>query len=63
LRKFFEFRCLKCNEEHEAFIEYEDIEQEERESKCAVCGGQLKRRLTFGYAKFNGTGFTRRSTN
>ena len=63
MKKIFEFQCQQCQEYSEGLIEYEDIADVEQNEPCPLCGGKLKRVFKFGYAKFNGSGFTKRNTN
>jgi len=63
MKKLFEFECQKCKEISEGLMEFEDVAGTEKNDCCPLCGGKVKRVFTFGYGKFNGTGFTKRSTN
>ena len=60
MKKMFRFDCRSCGEEHEDLCEFEDIAITEKYAKCVVCGGTLKRVMTFAMAQFKGSGFTRK---
>ena len=62
MRKIFSFKCQKCGEVHESLCEDYEIKEIEKNNKCQLCGGDLKRVWTFGYGIFKGSGFTKRST-
>lgn len=59
----FEFACESCYEKFDGLMRHDEVSDTEENTPCPECGGKLKRVWTFGYGKFNGAGFTRRSTN
>ena len=62
MKKIFEFKCVSCGEAHEAYINFDQISHIEKDMKCQLCGGKLRRVYSFGMGQFKGTGFTRRIT-
>lgn len=62
MKKLFEFECQECGEKFEGLVEFEEIAGIEETESCKYCKGDLKRVFTFGYGKFNGTGFTKSTT-
>ena len=60
-RQLYGLVCNKCNAKYETFCTPDKLILEIEENKCE-CGGDLRRDWTFGMGKFNGAGFTKRST-
>jgi len=53
--------CKDCNEEYEKYCTIEDFEEALTNTKCSVCGGQLRRSWSFGGYRMR-TGATRKPT-
>jgi predicted nucleic acid-binding Zn ribbon protein len=61
-RKLYELKCPECGKIYEVMCTFEELKSEVEGTNKCTCGALTKQKLGFGYGKFNGAGFTKRTT-
>jgi len=61
-RKLFELKCPECGKTYEVMATFTELKEDVEGTHTCTCGVLTKQKLGFGYGKFNGSGFTKRTT-
>ena len=62
MKRVYGFKCTNCGEEYDNFCEFEEVKNVIENDKCTICNGDLHQTFGIGLVKFNGSGFTKKTT-
>lgn len=70
VNRTYDFICDHCKDSgadkddytFEKYCTYTEMQETVKNTKCPNCGGPIRQDLGFAFGKFNGPGFTKRST-